>query len=799
MKRQHNTSVVTKWKFAVMLVAAINLSFFCQGGFALEMEVLKKAKESTVLVVTPKGTGTAFCVSSSRGFFLTNYHVVEGANSITLVSSPAAKNFQRVKGTVIAQDAKSDLALISANFTKPLPFLRIGDDSAIFETQTITAFGYPFGMALAVKDKYPAISVNVGRITSIRKEDDKIKAIQTDASVNPGNSGGPVLDEKGNVIGIVVSGISAAQVNFAIPCSIAIGFLEQPIITMKPDGADRVDFTKKVQFNINVVSLGASQSKYDVFLKIDGKKFKASRRGKGLYEIVLKIADHDIGDANRAEYTIEVWHKGMLKNVAQGRFSRKIARKSTPSSMPQKTLSTKVLTGDILTPPPFDVSPILALSPTHNLSEKTEIKLGEAITDIAVGGHGRFLAMYLGESNEIRVFDMASLSMRDTTVKLENGPMMISAGSERIVAVDPLKGEIHSIPFQTMKVEKSVKLPWQGTPFDIELGRSSDSLAVISYKANVVSAPHHRTPYFFHVGNMKGKDVRFDIGSGTVQEYRGRPDASGNVFCFTGRYGSNYSAAFSGESFRIIETNGIVGREWSIPSLGGDYLVNCYSGTKTLAGHFLSPKVFPNSEIERYFLPSGHPSFYVQIETTTDSRHPEFAKMPRLSLIPNGESIPIAHLDDPIEEIKFALRKGPGSRATEWTSFDFTWFRRIHVMPQLNVVITIPESNDRLILRPFDFDSAIKKEGENFLFVSSTPKHYGVALQKYYYPIEVRTNSDSVKFAVLSGPVGLTVSGDGGVSWSPPPNQRGKTHKVVIRIEDGNGLNRMHSFPLSVY
>jgi len=89
------------------------------------------------------------------------------------------------------------------------------------------AFGYPFGTALALREKeYPSVTVLVGRITAGRKKKGQAEAIQIDAQLNPGNSGGPVLNSAGSVIGIVRSGIRGTGLNYAIPAAVAQKFLD---------------------------------------------------------------------------------------------------------------------------------------------------------------------------------------------------------------------------------------------------------------------------------------------------------------------------------------------------------------------------------------------------------------------------------------------------------------------------------------------------------------------------------------------------------------------------------------------
>ena len=82
---------------------------------------------------------------------------------------------------------------------------------------TSQAFGFPFGKDLSLSnDEYPNVTVSTGHITSLRKIKGELAAIQVDAQLNPGNSGGPVLNDRGKVVGIVVAGIDGTGIDFAI-------------------------------------------------------------------------------------------------------------------------------------------------------------------------------------------------------------------------------------------------------------------------------------------------------------------------------------------------------------------------------------------------------------------------------------------------------------------------------------------------------------------------------------------------------------------------------------------------------
>ena len=96
----------------------------------------------------------------------------------------------------------------------------------------MTAFGFPFGQALAAKDELPSISVSAGQITSLRRKKGELQMIQIDASLNPGNSGGPLLNDQGQVIGVVMAGIPGAALNFAIPSYRLTSMLNEPDVAI---------------------------------------------------------------------------------------------------------------------------------------------------------------------------------------------------------------------------------------------------------------------------------------------------------------------------------------------------------------------------------------------------------------------------------------------------------------------------------------------------------------------------------------------------------------------------------------
>ena len=164
--------------------------------------------------------------------------MVEEASKFTVILSPGEPDQRIVNAKELKVDAEMDLALLQIQNPGTLKALQLGDASTLYDTMDLTAFGYPFGMALATTEKdYPSISVSTGHLTSLRKKAGELEVIQLDAVLNPGNSGGPVLDANGRVVGVVQAGLPGAGINFAIPVSRLQKFLKDPASHHRSGGA----------------------------------------------------------------------------------------------------------------------------------------------------------------------------------------------------------------------------------------------------------------------------------------------------------------------------------------------------------------------------------------------------------------------------------------------------------------------------------------------------------------------------------------------------------------------------------
>ncbi|MFI5258140.1 MAG: S1C family serine protease [Candidatus Limnocylindrales bacterium] len=167
------------------------------------------------------GVGNGIIVGSN-GVILTNAHVVSGATAIE-VTLPSG---QTVTGTVYGVSGTTDLAIVKVSATG-LTAATLANSSNLAVGQTVVAIGDPLGQ---YADSATAGIVS-GLDRTITVENETLTGlIQTDASVNPGNSGGPLVDGSGNVVGVVTASSSAAQgISFAIPTAAASSMVSQAL------------------------------------------------------------------------------------------------------------------------------------------------------------------------------------------------------------------------------------------------------------------------------------------------------------------------------------------------------------------------------------------------------------------------------------------------------------------------------------------------------------------------------------------------------------------------------------------
>jgi uncharacterized protein len=173
----------------------------------------------------PVAAGTAFAINRT-GEFLTNYHVVKGCLVVRLGVAGVQQN-----GTVVFTDERNDLALVRTGVTGVEP-LRFREGKGIRPADGVVALGFPYAGLLATSPQ-----VTTGAVSALAGIHDDSRVLQLTAPIQPGNSGGPLLDLSGNVVGVVsarinelaiaeATGTLPQNINFAIKSAIIREFLD---------------------------------------------------------------------------------------------------------------------------------------------------------------------------------------------------------------------------------------------------------------------------------------------------------------------------------------------------------------------------------------------------------------------------------------------------------------------------------------------------------------------------------------------------------------------------------------------
>jgi hypothetical protein len=278
MKQAKKTLVL-----GLLAMAATPLSTFGQNTPAWT-GIVEKASKSVVLVkgVTNGGTvlGSGF-VLSADGKIATNLHVIREMKSggVQLASGEVFDSF-----TVLAFDDRKDLAIIKVPGFD-LPAIELGNSNDLKAGEAVMAIGSPEGLKG---------SVTAGVVSAIRDDpfSGGYKVIQTDAAANPGNSGGPLLNDKGQAVGVVTSKLKATEgLNFAVPINYVRGLMsstDQPLglaeLSARLSAAPADAFRSVETFPTNWKSMKS------------GSMFKIRKDGDVLYvERVLSDAQKQVG------------------------------------------------------------------------------------------------------------------------------------------------------------------------------------------------------------------------------------------------------------------------------------------------------------------------------------------------------------------------------------------------------------------------------------------------------------------------------------------------------------------------
>jgi serine protease Do len=261
------------------------------------------------------GEGSGFFISAD-GYILTNNHVVKDAVKVKILNIDKEEYTAKIVGT----DPKTDLALLKISVNN-VPFVNLGDSSAVEVGEWVLAIGNPFGQVSTVT---AGIISAKGRQLGLAQYED---FLQTDAAINMGNSGGPLINMKGEAIGINSTILTPSSGNIGIGFAIPANMAKKVVGDLKTKGkvvrgwfgiqiqdvtandakdlelADAGALIMRVEENSPAQKAGLKR--YDLIVAINGKEVKAAA------DLQMEIANSDPGD----EITVTVFRNRDKLNV----------------------------------------------------------------------------------------------------------------------------------------------------------------------------------------------------------------------------------------------------------------------------------------------------------------------------------------------------------------------------------------------------------------------------------------------------------------------------------------------------
>ncbi|QIR37863.1 PDZ domain-containing protein [Tolypothrix sp. PCC 7910] len=251
-----------------------------------------------------RGTGSGFIIGKD-GRILTNAHVVDGADTVTVI----LKDGRSFQGKVLGKDELTDVAVVKIQADN-LPTVTIGNSDQLQPGQWAIAIGNPLGLDNTVTT---GIISATGRSSSqIGASDKRVEFIQTDAAINPGNSGGPLLNSRGEVIGMNTAIIQGAQgLGFSIPINTAQRISNQLTATGKAQhpylGIQMVGLTPELKQNINSdpnSGLSVAEDKGVLVVKVVPNS-PAAKAGIRAGDVIQKLNGQTVTDASSIQKAVD--------------------------------------------------------------------------------------------------------------------------------------------------------------------------------------------------------------------------------------------------------------------------------------------------------------------------------------------------------------------------------------------------------------------------------------------------------------------------------------------------------------
>ncbi|MFO0966319.1 MAG: MJ0042-type zinc finger domain-containing protein [Gemmataceae bacterium] len=429
----------------------------------------------------------------------------------------------------------------------------------------------------------------------------------------------------------------------------------------------------------------------------------------------------------------------------------------------------------------------VALAPAPLKADKEERALPSSAKTLAVGGGGRFVILHLPRERKLAVFD-ANEAKIVKYLPLGEDDVKFAAGMDRLLVVMPATKVVQRWNLLTLEKEVTAPLPtMDGRIKQVCMGHASNGpLCLISGDERFSGAMIFLDPF-----TLKRIDYDWAGGiRGGIFDGEARVSGDGSVFA-----GRRSTLVLQGGSAKVHP--GENDTFLCMPSPDARYVYSALS-VRSPEGNLLFKPENPGGFITMPFVPAYQPGYFMRVEeyASRDMLKGGFGGPGRkkegtgnLQFYIAGQTKPFAVWDD--------FDGVYGQKLTYLDASGMTSDRRYVLLPQNKLLLTIPLSDDKLILHRFDPVKELDKSGVDYLVVLSTSPSAKKGAP-YVYPVDARSKKGGLKYNLDSGPEGMKIDAAGKLTWATPADFADRESTVIITISDAAGLETLHTFRLSV-
>jgi predicted Zn finger-like uncharacterized protein len=445
---------------------------------------------------------------------------------------------------------------------------------------------------------------------------------------------------------------------------------------------------------------------------------------------------------------------------------------------------------------PAEVKPAVeaggAIRPAPLKDEREERALPGSIADVCAGGGGRFLFLHLPRERKLAVFD-ANEAKVVKYLPLAEDSVSFAAGLEQLIIAYPGSNVLQRWNLNTFEKEATVPCPVQGTIGNVVMGAASAGPLLVCFEGGQWGGK----ATFIDPKTFRPLDLEWTKGQmPAIAPELARASADGTLFgwrCGRGSEGHDMGVVTLNGKQAQGKTQGL-GASLLLPGPNGRYFYTS-EGVLTSELQRVFPKVAGAGQPAAVYVPARQGDLFLQLQPAGDRFGFPGDNQPMkgsVAVMLPGQDRPLVTLRD-IEGVAHENLAYGGNPANK-----LHHDKRVHLIPDAKLLVTIPNTNDRLIVRRFDLDELLAKADVDYLFVASQPPLGVKAGEKLTYQVAVKSKKGGVKYKLESGPPGMAVSGTGLLTWPVPGDFADKSTDVILTVSDSTGQEVFHSFSLAV-